>query len=54
LRLRRRSALFHQRQSAEARGGLQRIWGIGGDIFIAGVMDLAGFEVPSILHYQPE
>jgi hypothetical protein len=44
----------HPLFDGEARGDLQRIWGTGGVIFIAAVMQLAGHDIPVLLRYQPD
>jgi hypothetical protein len=44
----------HPLAVGEARGELQRIWGTGGVIFVAAVMQLAGHDIPVLLRYQPE
>jgi hypothetical protein len=43
----------HPLSVGDARGELQRIWGTGGEIFVAAVVDVSGSQLPSILHYQP-
>jgi hypothetical protein len=43
----------HPLLTGAARGDLQRIWGTGGVVFIAAVMQAAGHEIPVLLRYQP-
>jgi hypothetical protein len=43
----------HPLLTGEARGDLQRIWGTGGVIFVAAIMNLAGHDTPVLLRYQP-